>query len=155
MKRVLSVSPARWRFVSRQFASLFGATVALLVLVRLQERIGVTWPFVAAGAAILAVVASLIVIDERLRRTLKHVAADERYLYVADHVGAADVAIPLGEIVRVTQWRGRSVRPVTVHLRSPLGSARRIRFLPTFERGVAWQEDAIVRQLRRLARLPD
>jgi hypothetical protein len=81
------------------------------------------------------------------------VAVDQRFLYVSDSSDTAEVAIPFDQIVRVTQRRGKQLRPVSVYLRPSSAAGSPIRFQPAREWGWAWKEDPVVHELRRLARL--
>jgi hypothetical protein len=152
MRRVLSASHRKPLFLSRWLAGIIGTAVALGVLFRLHASTGLTWPLVGLGVVIVFGVSILIGMDVRLRRSLKQVAVDDRFLYVTEHSGSAEAAIPLDEIVRVTQRRGKQLRPVSVYLRSPSVFGTRIRFLPPLEWGFAWKEDRIVNELRALAK---
>jgi hypothetical protein len=105
--------------------------------------------------ATVLILAILIVKDWRTWRRLKQVAVDDRFLYVSDYVDSEEVAIPLSDIMRVTQWRGRTLRPVTVYLRFSAKFGTHVRFQPKVEGwGWAWQEDKVVQELRTLANLP-
>ena len=77
---------------------------------------------------------------------------DDQILYVSEYGDTEEVAVPLSNIVRVTQWRGRTFRIVTVHLRSPCEMGQRLQFQPKkVEWGWAFKEDRIVQELRVLA----
>lgn len=152
MKRTLSAPSLGWLFALRQLAGLIGATVTLFVLFRLYTLAGRTWA-IAVGVAIITGVIWGLISNERLRRSLKQVAVDDRFLYVTEYGGSTDAVIPLTEISGVTQWRGKSIRPVSVHLRSPSMFGTRIRFQPLLQSGLALQEDPVVEELRRLAHL--
>jgi hypothetical protein len=87
---------------------------------------------------------------------LKKVAVDSDFLYVSDSSDAEEIAIPLSDIVRVTQRHGRTLRTVTVDLRSPSKFGERIQFQPMLEKGEwgwSWEDNRVVHQLRRLANL--
>lgn len=91
-----------------------------------------------------------------LRRGLKKVSVDDGFLYVADYPDSQEVAVPLSDITRVTQWRGRGLRPDTVHLRSASHFDGRIRFQPALREGeslVGLKENRVVGELRELAGL--
>lgn len=151
MKRSLSAPSPGWLFALQHVAGLIGATGTLFVLFRLSTLAGRTWA-IAVGVAITAVVIWRLISNERLRRSLKQVAVDDRFLYVTEYGGSTEAVIPLTEISDVTQWRGKSIRPVSVHLRSPSMFGTRIRFQP-LQSGLTFQEDAVVTELRRLAHL--
>jgi len=164
MRRMLSAPSLRGLFLARAIGGLVGAAVALYVLGRLQAASGGRPVLFAIGVAIVAIVAALLVKDQLTRRTLKCVAVDERFLYVSDYgdsygghrsSGAEmpEEAIPVENIVRVTQWRGRTFRPVTIYLRSASTFGTRIRFQPKPEWGLAIAENTVVAELKALARL--
>jgi hypothetical protein len=128
--------------------------VALYLLVRLQPSVGRSRELVGIAIIMVLIVSALIVKDRLTWRRLKKVAVDDHFLYVSDYSDTDEVTIPLSDIVRVTQWRGKTLRTVTVHLRSPSKFGKRIQFQPTLEKGEwgwAWQENRVVHELRRLA----
>ena len=127
--------------------------LACYVVYRLQEATGWGWPLLVVAAIQVTFAAVVLVMDARLRRDLKRVAVDDRFLYVADNPGAAEIAIPLDHVIRVKQRRAKQLRPVSVYLRSPSPFGSRIRFLPPLEFGWAWREDHVVGELRKLARI--
>ena len=97
---------------------------------------------------------ALVVRDCLTWRRLKKVAVDDHFLYVSDYSDSKQVAIPFGDIVRVTQRHGRTLRTVTVYLRAPSEFGERIQFQPQVEKGEwgwAWQENRVVHELRKLA----
>jgi len=132
---------------------VIGLAGGLYVVFRLQAATGARWEPVAVAILMIFTVGVLIVMDQRLRRSLRRVAVDERFLYVSDPSDTAEVAIPLDQIVRVTQRRGKQLRPVSVYLRSSSVAGSPVRFQPAREWGWAWKEDPVVHELRRLARL--
>jgi hypothetical protein len=135
-------------------AGSLGAGVALYLFSRFGPSAGTHRGFVVASALIVLLVSALVVHDWLTWRRLRRVAVDDQFLYVADYGGAEEVAIPWGKVVRVTQWRGRTLRPVTIHLGSPPGTKQCVRFQPrTVEWGWALSEDKVVGELRELANL--
>ncbi len=130
-----------------------GAGLGLYVLIRMQSPVGIRRELVVALAVVMVMIwGALIVNDWRTWRRLRQVAVDDRFVYVSDYSDAEEVTIPLSDIVRVTQWRGRTLRTVTVYLRSPSKFGRRIQFQPKIEEwGWAWKEDKVVQELRTLA----
>ena len=129
--------------------------MALTVLAQLQGSIGIRRELLVTVMIVLVLIlAILIVKDWRTWRRLKQVAVDDRFLYVSDYADSEEVAVPLSDIMRVTQWRGRTLRPVTVYLRSPAKFGAHLQFQPKVGWGWAWQEDKVVQELRTLANLP-
>jgi hypothetical protein len=153
MKRVLSSASLKLLFLTRMLGGLLGAGVGLYVLIRMQSSVGTRRELVVAPAVVIAMIWSVLVVhDWRTWRRLKQVAVDDRFLYVSDYSDSEEVTIPLSDIVRVTQWRGRTLRTVTVYLRSPSKFGQRIQFQPKIEAwGWAWKEDKVVQELRTLA----
>ncbi len=139
--------------MARAIGGLVGAAVALYVLSRIQASSRIRPELFAIGVAIVAIVITLVVKDQLTRRGLKRVAVDDRFLYVSNYSDSNEVAIPLDNIVRVTQWRGRTFRPVSIDLRLPTQFGTRIRFQPKPEWGWAYTENAVVDELRTLAHL--
>jgi hypothetical protein len=156
MKHVLSSPSLKLLFLTRMLDGSLGAEVAVYVLVRLQGSVGTSRVLVALAVVIVLITAALVVKDWRIWGRLKKVAVDDRFLYVSDYAGSEEVAIPLSEIVCVTQWHGKRLRPVTVYLRSPAKFGEHIQFQPALEEGEggwAWQENRVVQELRTLANL--
>ena len=156
MKRTLSVPSLTFLFLSRMLGGSVGVGVALTVLAQLQGSVGIRRELVVTiMIATVLILAILIVKDWRTWRRLKQVAVDDRFLYVSDYADSEEVAVPLSDIMRVTQWRGRTLRPVTVYLRFSAKFGTHVRFQPKVEGwGWAWQEDKVVQELRTLANLP-
>lgn len=153
MKRTLSKPPHPFIFPSRAIGGFAGLAVGLFVLFRLQAATGWGWPLFAVAAFQVTIVVIAFMGDVTLRRDLKRVAVDDRFLYVVDDRGAEEVAIPLDHVVRVKQRRAKRLRPISIYLRSPSRFGSRIRFLPPPEFGWAWTEDRVVGELRKLAGL--
>jgi hypothetical protein len=153
MKRVLSSASLKLLFLTRMLGGSLGAGLGLYVLIRMQSPVGIRRELVVALAVVMVMIwGALIVNDWRTWRRLRQVAVDDRFVYVSDYSDAEEVTIPLSDIVRVTQWRGRTLRTVTVYLRSPSKFGRRIQFQPKIEEwGWAWKEDKVVQELRTLA----
>ena len=154
MKRTLSLQSLKFLFFPRLLGGSPGLGGAFYVLVKLQASIGRSREL-AVIAVVIVLTWSVLVIKNCLTwRRLKKVAMDEHFLYVSDYSDSEQVAIPLSNIVRVTQGRGRTLRTVTVYLRSPSKFGKRIQFQPTLEKGEwrwAWQENTVVSELRKLA----
>ena len=156
MKRILSLHSLKLLFVPRLFGGSLGLGGGLYVLVKLQSSIGRSRELAIIAIVMVLIVSALIVKDCLTWRRLKKVAADDHFLYVSDYSDSEQIVIPLSDIVRVTQKHGRTLRTVTVHLRSPAKFGERIQFQPTLEKGEwgwAWQENRVVHELRRLANL--
>jgi hypothetical protein len=153
MKRVLSSASLKLLFLTRMLGGSLGAGLGLYDLIRMQSPVGIRRELVVALAVVMVMIwGALIVNDWRTWRRLRQVAVDDRFVYVSDYSDAEEVTIPLSDIVRVTQWRGRTLRTVTVYLRSPSKFGRRIQFQPKIEEwGWAWKEDKVVQELRTLA----
>jgi hypothetical protein len=83
-------------------------------------------------------------------RPLKSVSVDERFLYVSDYQD--ELAIPLSEIVRVTQSNWSRIRAVTICLRTQTRFGSEIEFMPRVEWKHGWTEYEVVDELRRLSR---
>jgi hypothetical protein len=137
VKRTLSTRPRALVFVSRSVGGVIGLAGGLYVVFRLQAATGARWESVAVAILMIFTVGVLIVMDQRLRRSLRRVAVDERFLYVSDPSDTAEVTIPLDQIVRVTQRRGKQLRPVSVYLRSSSVAGSPVRFQPAPEWGWA------------------
>jgi hypothetical protein len=136
---------------------LVGLGVGLYVLTRILALgvVSETLAIVAVPVMALALAAAMSK-TWFLRRGLKKVSADDGFLYVAGYPDSQEVAIPLSDVVRVTQWRGRGLRPVTVHLRSASKFDGRIRFQPALREGeslIGLKENRVVGELRELAGL--
>jgi hypothetical protein len=153
VKRTLSAPSLTLIFVARASGGLVGAGVALYVLSRIQASTGPRPLLFAIAVAIVAIVIAIVVKDQLTRRDLKRVAVDDRFLYVSSYSDSSEEVIPLTDIVRVTQRRGRTFRPISVYLRSPSRFGTRIRFQPKPEWGWAFTENTVVDELRRLAHL--
>ncbi|HLA73593.1 MAG TPA: hypothetical protein VK624_18955 [Steroidobacteraceae bacterium] len=142
-------------FLPKLIAGSLGVVVTYVLVLRFEPLIGLDRSPVATAILIATLWIILVAVSYRRSwRSLKRVAVDDRFLYVSDYANdPGEAAIPLTEIVRVTQWRGKSFRPVTVHLRSPSKFGDRIRFQPAAaqESGWAWSENRIVDDLRALA----
>jgi hypothetical protein len=153
MKRVLSSASLKLLFLTRMLGGSLGAGLGLYDLIRMQSPVGIRRELVVALAVVMVMIwGALIVNDWRTWRRLRQVAVDDRFVYVSDYSDAEEVTIPLSDIVRVTQWRGRTLRTVTVYLRSPSKFGRGIQFQPKIEEwGWAWKEDKVVQELRTLA----
>jgi hypothetical protein len=154
MKRTLSVPSLKLLFLTRMLGGSLGTGVALYVLARLHS-LGVNRELVVALAVVqVLILSALIVKDWRTWGRLKQVAVDDRFLYVSDYPTSVEVAVPLSDIVRVTQRRGKMIRPATLYLRSPSQFGEHIQFQPIVEKGEtgwAWQENRVVEELRTLA----
>jgi Na+/melibiose symporter-like transporter len=159
MERRLLSSPSNPRtrlFLPKLIAGSVGVLVTYFLVLRFQPFIGFDRSPVATAIVMgLLWVILVFVTYRRSWRPLKRVAVDDRFLYVSDYGSSNEIAVAFTEIVRVTQWRGKTFRPVTVHLRSPSKFADRIKFQPmaTGEFGSAWSENRIVGELRVLAKL--
>ena len=154
MKRTLSSQSLKLLFLPRLLGGALGLGVVLYVLVRLQASIGRGRELAIIAVAQVLMVSALIIKDCLTWRRLKKVAVDNCFLYVSDYSDPEQVAIPLSDIVRITQWRGKTLRTVTVYLRSPSKFGERIQFQPMLEKGEwgwAWQENRVVQELRKLA----
>ncbi len=90
MKRTLSAPYRRMLFMPRWPAGVIGGGVAVYILFRLHALTGFTWPIVTLGAAIVLGVSTLIVLDDRMRRSLKVVAVDDRFLYVTKYAESTE-----------------------------------------------------------------
>jgi len=134
---------------------LAGLGVGLYVLTRIIA-LGVVSETLAIVAVPVMVLALATAMSKTwfLRRGLKKVSADDGFLYVADYTDSQEVAIPLSDVVRITQWRGRGLRPITVHLRSSSKFDGRIKFQPALREGeslIGLKENRVVGELRELA----
>jgi len=158
MKRLLSShnNPRTRLFLLKLIAGSAGVLVTYFLVLRFQPLAGLDRSPVATAVVIAALwIIFVAVTYRRSWRPLKRVAVDDGFLYVSDYADRNEIAIPLTEIVRVTQWRGSAFRPVTVHLRTPSKFGDRIKFqpAPAGEFGWAWSENRIVGELRALANL--
>ena len=154
VKQTLSAPSVKWLFRLRAIGGVIGAGMALWILSGLNAPSEIRpWPYVL-DAVIVLLVGGLIVKDRFTRRDLKRVEVDDGFLYVSEYAGPSQAAIPLNDIVSVTQWRGRTLRPVSVYLRSPSTFGTRIRFQPKRGWGWAITEDSVVGELRKRANLP-
>lgn len=155
MKRVLSAQSLKRLFLPRLLGVSLGVGVALFVMVRLQSSGGIPREPVLAAAGVVGLIWSTLVAKDVLTwRRLRRVAIDDHFLYVSAYGDSDELVVSLGDIVRVTQWRGRTLRAVTVHLRSRSKYGDRIKFQPQIEDwGWALTEDKIVQELRMLANL--
>jgi hypothetical protein len=135
---------------------LLGAVGVLYLLSRIQLSTGRSRELVVIAIVIVLIVSALIVKDCLTWHRLKKVAVDDHFFYVSDYSDAEEIAIPLSDIVRVTQLHGKTLRTMTVYLRSPSKFGERIQFQPMLEKGEwgwAWEDNRVVHQLRRLANL--
>jgi hypothetical protein len=156
MKRILSLHSLKLLFLPRMLGGSLGLGGGLYVLVKLQSSIGMSRELVVIAVVMVLIVNALVIKDCLMWRRLKKVAADDHFLYVSDYADSEQVVIPVSDIVRVTQRHGRTLRAVTVYLRSPSKFGGRIQFQPALERGEwgwAWQENRVVHELRRLANI--
>jgi hypothetical protein len=155
MKRTLSSQSLKRLFLPRLVGGSLGVGVALLLLVRMQSSVGIPRELVVAVAGAVVLIWSTLVVKDCLTwRSLRRVALDEHFLYVSAYDDSEEIVVPLTDIVRITQLRGRTLRTVTVHLRSRSKYGDRIRFQPHIEEwGWALTEDKIVQELRMLANL--
>lgn len=154
MKRILSLRSLKLLFLPRIVGGLLGLGGGFYVLVKLQSSSGRSRELVVIAIIMVLIVSALIVKDCLTWRRLKKVAVDDHFLYVSDYSDSEEIAIPFSDIVRVTQQHGRTLRTVTVYLRSPSKFGERIQFQPMLEKGEwgwAWQENRVVHELRRLA----
>jgi hypothetical protein len=154
MKRILSSQSLKILFLPRMLGGSLGFGVSLYVLIKLQSSAGMSQEVAVIAAVMVLIWSALVVKDCFTWRRLKQVAVDDHFLYVSDYSDSEQVAIPLNEIARITQWHGKTLRTVTVHLRSPSKFGERIQFQPTSEKGEwgwAWQDNRVVHQLRELA----
>lgn len=154
MKRILSSQSLKLLFLPRLLGGSLGAVVVLYFLVRIQSSVGISREQMAIAVVIVLIWSSLVVSDCLRWRRLKKVAVDDHFLYVSDYSDSGGIPIPLRDIVRVTQWRGKTLRTVTIYLRSPSKFGRQIQFQPQMEKGEwgwAWQENKVVHELRKLA----
>ena len=154
MKRILSLRSLKLLFLPRLLGGSLGLGGGFYVLVKLQSSIGRSRELVAIAVVMVLIWSTLVVKDCLTWRRLKKVAVDDHFLYVSDYSDSEQVVIPLSDIVRVTQKHGRTLRTVTVYLRSPSKFGERVQFQPMLERGEwgwAWQENKVVHELRRLA----
>jgi hypothetical protein len=154
MKRELSERSLSLLFLTRLIGGVLGTLVALVLLPRLSPAVGNSQVLIATFLWTF-MMTLLIRKDWRLWHQLKKVALDERFLYVSDYADTEPLVIPLQDIRRVMQWRGRALRTVTVHLRTPSLCGGRIQFQPlteTGEWGWAWEENRVVHELRNAVR---
>jgi len=154
MKRILSLQSLKLLFLPRLLGGSLGLGGGLYVLAKLQSSVGRSRELVAIAVVMVLIWSALVVKDCLTWRRLKKVAVDDHFLYVSDYSDSEQVVIPLSDIVRVTQKHGRTLRTVTVYLRSPSKFGERVQFQPMLERGEwgwAWQENKVVHELRRLA----
>jgi hypothetical protein len=79
----------------------------------------------------------------------KEVSVDEEYLYVSNFI--KEIAIPLSDIVDVTESRWLNTHPVTIYLKSPSEFGNKIVFMPTI-RFFGFTSHPVVSELKRLAR---
>jgi hypothetical protein len=151
-------NPRTRLFIPKLIAGSVGVLVTYFLVLRFEPLLGLDRSPLATAVLIATLWGVLVAVTYRRSwRPLKRVAVDDRFLYVSKYADDPDeIAIPLTEIVRVTQWRGKSFRPVTVHLRSPSKFGDRIKFQPTAAQdfGWAWSENRIVGDLKALANLP-
>lgn len=153
VKRSLSAPSVNGLFLMRSFGGVVGATVALYLLSRVHASFGHRPELIAVAIAVVAIVGGLAFNDRRIQRTLKRVAVDEQFLYVSAYADSREAVIPLSEIIRVTQQHGKTLRPVSIDLRSPSIVGDRIRFQPMAELGWAVHDNTVVDELRKLAHL--
>ena len=157
MRTLLSTEYSATNFWLRMLGGLVGLGVGLYVLTRILA-LGVVSEALAIMIAPVMVLALAAAMSKTwfLRRGLKKVSVDDGFLYVADYADSQEVVIPLSDVVRVTQWRGRGLRPVTVHLRSASNFGGRIKFQPALREGeslIGLKENRVVAELRELAGL--
>ena len=156
MKRELSERSLSLLFLTRLIGGVLGTLIALVLLPRLSPPVGNSQLLIAT--ALWALMMTLLILkDWRLCRRLKKVALDERFLYVSDYADTQTLVISLQDIGRVTQWRGRALRTVTVYLRTPALYSGRIQFQPLTEKGEwgwAWEENRVVHELRNAVHKP-
>jgi hypothetical protein len=156
MKRRISARNPRTRLYPAMLAAaVIGVAVSYFVILRLEAVFG-NGPAPVATAIVLAGFwTAIFVADYRWRwKPLKCVAVDEQALYVSEYGESVEVTIPVADIARVTQSRGRQLRPVTIHLSSPSPFGQRIMFQPELRAGWAFREDPIVGELRQLRGQP-
>jgi hypothetical protein len=156
-KRPISTqsNPRRRIFIPKLIAGTVGVAVAYFVVLALEPSVGLSRSPVLTALAIAGLwLVAVVVMYRRSWHPLKSVSVDGAFLYVCEYGSSDEAAIPLSDVVRVTQWRGNVFRPVTVHLRSPSRFGDRIKFQPaaTGELGLALAENRIVAELRALAR---
>ena len=157
MRTLVSTEYSATNFWLRMLGGLVGLGVGLYVLKRIIA-IGVVSEPLAIMVALVMVLALAAAMSKTwfLRRGLKKVSVAGGFLYVADYPDSQEVAVPLSDIVRVTQWRGKGLRPVTVHLRSASKLGGRIKFQPALREGeslIGLRENRVVGELRKLAGL--
>lgn len=157
MRTLLSAEYSGANFWLRMLGGLVGLGIGLFVLSRIVAvgMLSESLVVVVAAVMVLALGATMAR-TWSLRRGLRKVSADEAFLYVADYPDSQEVAIALSDIERVTQWRGRGLRPVIVHLRSDSKFGRRIKFQPALRDGeslIGLKENRVVGELRALAGL--
>jgi hypothetical protein len=110
------------------------------------------WFFLALLAGSLLILFAFVVPLKRVR-----LGADG--LHVSNYL--RDITIPFGDIARIRQNWLPTFRLVTLDLRTPSPFGRHLVFMPDVPRRMAfWRadyrsEDAVVRELRSLAGLPD
>jgi hypothetical protein len=152
MKRRISARNPRTRLYPVMLtAAVIGVVVSYFVVLRLQAVIGVGPAPVATAIVLAGFWSAVFVADYYWRwKPLKCVSVDEQALYVSQYGESVEVTIPVAAIARVTQSRGRQLRPVTIHLSSPSPFGHRIRFQPELRAGWAFKEDPIVGELRQL-----
>jgi hypothetical protein len=80
---------------------------------------------------------------------LKRVSVDDDYLYVSNYF--KEIAIPLSDIVDVTENRWVNPHPVTIHLLSPSAFGDKIVFMPTIRFFSFLSSHPVVEELKELA----
>jgi len=85
----------------------------------------------------------------RLLSPLKKVSIAADSLIISNY--RREIAVPLGEIERITENRWLNYRPVTIHLRHDAGFGRTITFMPKVRPFLLWRSHPIVAELRALA----
>jgi hypothetical protein len=159
MRRTLSTqrNPRKALFRFKLAAAVAGVVTTSVVVLPAIVPNGALIPTVVAFALLLG--SAALVTYRRSWRPLKQVDVDDRFVYVSnygDTVDARPVAIPLSDVRRITQRRGRSFRPVTIHFRSPTVLGSSVMFQPRTdadEAGFAWSENQLVADLRMRAGL--
>jgi hypothetical protein len=79
---------------------------------------------------------------------LKRVRRDATHLYISNFL--REIAVPLNQIVDVTENSMSSFNPVTVHFRSATEFGQRIKFIPIV-RFLPGRPHPVVAELKRLA----
>lgn len=123
---------------------LFGmAPLMMFVGAAKGQEMPPKWPFL-----FFWIIGAVLIYWECVR--LKEVSVDEEYLYVSNYL--KEIAIPLSEILDVTENRWVNLHPVTIHLKSSSEFGDKIVFMPTTRFFSFFSSHPIVSELKNLAR---